>query len=184
METNNGEDTGKSGTIGTVKIEWNLDFDNRWHEIKSIGQGDQKHTFGEEGRFRSKGRCKRCWGGLVGKVVAGDVPTAIRCRVCGILLEGDEARGRVPTDVQAEHVEHSKLGRWHSNEVSRRRKVREQDLSLYQPPDCEGISRTHKRSGAKGDQEGLADPERVSRGIGRVPVPASTNVDVRGRAAA
>ena len=92
METNNGEDTGKSGTIGTVKIEWNLDFDNDLIKIKSIGHGDQKCVLGEEGRFRSKGRCKRCWGGLVGKVVAGDVPTAIRCRVCGILLEGDEAR--------------------------------------------------------------------------------------------
>ena len=78
--------------IGTVKIEWNWDFDNVWHEMKSIGAGDQKHTFGEEGRFRLKGRCRCCWGGLIGKRGAEPVPTAIRCRVCGILLEGDEAR--------------------------------------------------------------------------------------------
>ena len=75
-----------------MKIEWNWDFDNRWHAMKSIGSGDEKYTFGEEGRFRLKGRCRRCWGGLIGKGATEDVPTAIRCRVCGILLEGDEAR--------------------------------------------------------------------------------------------
>ena len=92
METDNEEDTGQPGTIGPVKIEWNWDFDNRWHNLKSIGSGDEKHTFGEEGRIRLKGRCRRCWGGLIGKDAAEDAPTAIRCRVCGILLEGDEAR--------------------------------------------------------------------------------------------
>ena len=92
MKTDNGEDTGRPGTIGLVKIEWDQDFDNRWHELKSIGSGDGKHTFGEEGRFRLKGRCRRCWGGLIGKGATGDVLMALRCRVCGILLEGDEAR--------------------------------------------------------------------------------------------
>ena len=85
------EETDKPKTIGPVKIEWDLDFDNRWVEMKSIGSGDEKYTFGEEGRFRLKGRCRRCWGGLIGKGGTEDVPTAIRCRVCGILLEGDEA---------------------------------------------------------------------------------------------
>ena len=92
MDTDNREDTGRPGTIGPVKIEWNFDFDNRWHEMKSVGSGDEKYTFGEEGRFRLKGRCRRCWGGLIGKGAKEDVLTAIRCRVCGILLEGDEAR--------------------------------------------------------------------------------------------
>ena len=92
METDNGEAKGRPETIGPVKVEWNRDFDNRWHEMKSIGSGDGKYTFGEEGRFRLKGRCRRCWGGLIGKGAPEDVPTAIRCRVCGILLEGDEAR--------------------------------------------------------------------------------------------
>ena len=92
MKTDNAEDTGRPGTIGPVKIEWDWDFDDRWHEMKSIGSGDEKYTFGEEGRFRLKGRCRRCWGGLIGKGATEGVPTAIRCRVCGILLEGDEAR--------------------------------------------------------------------------------------------
>ena len=47
---------------------------------------------GEEGRFRLKGRCRRCWGGLIGKGGAEHVPTAIRCCVCGFLLEGKDAR--------------------------------------------------------------------------------------------
>ena len=92
MKTDNGGDTRRPRTIGSVEIEWNWDFDNRWHEMNSIGSGDEKYTFGEEGRFRLKGRCRRCWGGLIGKGAAEGVPTAIRCRVCGILLEGDEAR--------------------------------------------------------------------------------------------
>ena len=56
METDNEEDTGQPGTIGPVKIEWNWDFDNRWNNLKSIGSGDERHTFGEEGRIRLKGR--------------------------------------------------------------------------------------------------------------------------------
>ena len=56
-------------------------------------QETHKYTFGEEDRFRLKGRCRRCWGGLIGKKNASEgVPTAIRCRVCGSLLKGDEAR--------------------------------------------------------------------------------------------
>ena len=92
MKTRSGEDTGRPGTIGPVEIEWNQDFDNRWQELKSIRSGDGEHTYGEEGRFRLKGRCRRCWGGLIAKGRPEDALTAIRCRVCGILLEGDEAR--------------------------------------------------------------------------------------------
>ena len=92
METDSNEEKDQPKTIGPVKIEWNLDFDDRWHEMKSVGSGDEKHTFGEEGRFRLKGRCRRCWGGLIGKRGTEHVPTAIRCRVCGVLLEGEDAR--------------------------------------------------------------------------------------------
>ena len=92
MDTDNGEDTDKPKTIGPVKIEWDWDFDNFWHEMKSIKAGDQEYTLGEEGRFRLKGRCRRCWGGLIGKGGAEHVPTAIRCCVCGFLLEGKDAR--------------------------------------------------------------------------------------------
>ena len=91
-ETGNGEEAGKPQTSGRVKIEWNWDLDEEWHEIKSVGLGDQKYALGEEGRFQLKGRCRRCWGGLIGKMEAGQPPTAIRCRVCDLLLEGDEAR--------------------------------------------------------------------------------------------
>ena len=78
--------------MGPVKIEWNWDFDDRWINLKSMQLGDQKQTFREESRFRLKGRCRRCWGGLIAKRGPEDAPTAIRCRVCGILLEGDDAK--------------------------------------------------------------------------------------------
>ena len=92
MENGNGNEDDVPKTIGPVEIEWNWDFDNIWHEMKSVGSGDQKYTFGEEGRFRLKGRCRKCWGGLIGKRGDDHVPTAIRCRVCGMLLEGDDAK--------------------------------------------------------------------------------------------
>ena len=90
-ETGNGEEAGKPQTSGRVKIEWNWDLDDEWLEIKSIGSGDQQSILGEEGRFRLKGRCRRCWGGLIGKRHPEDALMAIRCRVCGLVLEGDEA---------------------------------------------------------------------------------------------
>ena len=92
METDENEGTDKPKTIETVKIEWNWDFDNLWHEMKGIRGADQEYKLGKEGRFGLKGRCRRCWGGLIGKGAAEHVPTAICCRVCGILLEGDDAR--------------------------------------------------------------------------------------------
>ena len=92
MGTDNRDDTSKPDKFGPVKIEWNWDLDDRWQTIKSIGSGAEKHTFGEEGRIRLKGRCRRCWGGLIARTATGTVPTAIRCRVCGFLLEGDDAR--------------------------------------------------------------------------------------------
>ena len=92
METDPTEKTDKPKTIGSVKIEWNWDFDDLWHEMKSIKAGDREYTLGEEGRFRLKGRCRRCWGGLIGKGGAEHTPTAIRCRVCSIQLEGEDAK--------------------------------------------------------------------------------------------
>ena len=92
METDDEDEIGQPETIGSVKIEWNLDFDDLLHEMKSIRLGDEEHKLGEAGRFRLKGRCRRCWGRLIGKGGDGHAPTAIRCRVCGILLEGDDAK--------------------------------------------------------------------------------------------
>ena len=80
----------RGDTVRSVQTLW--DFDDRWHEMKSVGEGNDKHTFGEEGRFRLKGRCRRCWGGIIGKGTNEAVPTVIRCRVCGIQLEGNDAK--------------------------------------------------------------------------------------------
>ena len=92
MDTNRTDKTDKPNANSLIKIEWNWDFDDEWHEVKTNKSGDQDYKLGEEGRFRLKGRCRRCWGGLIGKGDAEHAPTAIRCRVCGILLEGDDAK--------------------------------------------------------------------------------------------
>ena len=92
METDPSEELDKPMSTGTVKIEWNWDFDDLSHEMKSIKAGDRGYTLGEEGRFRLKGRCRRCWGGLIGKGAAEPALTAVRCRVCGILHEGDDPK--------------------------------------------------------------------------------------------
>ena len=92
MGTDDREGTDKPKTFGSVKIEWNWDFDDHWHEMKGVKAGDQEYALGKEGRFRLKGRCRRCWGGLIGKGGGESAPTAIRCRVCGIQLEGEHAK--------------------------------------------------------------------------------------------
>ena len=92
METDPTEKTDKPKTIGPVKIEWTQDFDYLWLERKSSEQERQEYTPGKEGRFRLKGRCRSCWGGLIGEGGAEHVPTAIRCRVCGTVLKGANAR--------------------------------------------------------------------------------------------
>ena len=91
-ETENGEETGRLLTSGSVKIEWNWDLDDESLKINSIRRGDQKFVVGKEGRFELRGRCRRCWGGLIGKRDAGHEPMAIRCRVCDLRLEGDNAK--------------------------------------------------------------------------------------------
>ena len=110
METDPTEKTDKPKTSGFVKIEWNWDFDDLRHEMKSIKVEIVSTHWERKVASGLKGRCRRCWGGLIGKGGAEHIPTAIRCRVCGILLEGSDARGRVPTDVRSEHVEHAQHG--------------------------------------------------------------------------
>lgn len=92
MKTDSTQEGNNPKTISHVTIEWDRDFDDQWRELQSAKLGDSEYTLGEGGRFRVKGRCKRCWGGLLGKSGVDYVPVAIRCRVCGILLEGDAAR--------------------------------------------------------------------------------------------
>lgn len=73
------KETREPKKIGPVKIEWNWDLDEQYIDI----EGD---------RFQVKGRCRHCWGGLIAKSdLNKDAPTAIRCRVCDILLEDDAA---------------------------------------------------------------------------------------------
>ena len=79
----------RENRVGPMTMDYRQ-FLSRRTSIKAAG--DQEYTLGEEGRFRLKGRCRRCWGGLIGKGGAEHVPTAIRCCVCGFLLEGKDAR--------------------------------------------------------------------------------------------
>ena len=90
METGSSKETNNANTLHRVNVEWDRDFDSQWRELKTVKLGDSEYELGDEGQFRVKGRCKRCWGGLLGKSGVDHVPVAIRCRVCGILLEGDD----------------------------------------------------------------------------------------------
>ena len=92
MQPDLSDKTGAPTSVALVKIEWNWDLDDQWVKITSIKVGDREYSPGEEGSIRLKGRCKRCWGGLIAKVDDKHRPEAIRCRVCGLLLEGDAAK--------------------------------------------------------------------------------------------
>ena len=41
--------------------------------------------------MKAPGRCKTCWGGLVGRSNEARELTGIKCRVCGTKLEGKDA---------------------------------------------------------------------------------------------
>ena len=92
MQTDEYERKEEPDRIKTARVEWDGDFDDLWLKMKSIRVADREIKLGKEGRFRLKGRCRRCWGGLSGMGAADHVPGTIRCRVCGILLKGDDAR--------------------------------------------------------------------------------------------
>lgn len=70
--------------VGTVHFEWNLDMD-------SIRFSNYRMAGGPRREFLLKGRCQKCWGFAVGRVDASDACTGIKCRVCGTILEGEEA---------------------------------------------------------------------------------------------
>ena len=69
---------------GPIAIEWGNDLESLefkwtdWH--------------GSEQEARVKGRCTRCWGGLVGRDDDRHQITGIKCRVCGEKLEDEAAR--------------------------------------------------------------------------------------------
>ena len=92
-ENDKEKEVGRPLRSGRVQIEWNWDLDEEETHISKIAVGDREHTLAEEGRFRLKGRCRHCWGELIGKQdIEKHEVLAIRCRVCGLLLEGDAVR--------------------------------------------------------------------------------------------
>ena len=76
-------------TVGSIEIEWTWDLDDQWQEINQAG--GQAYKPGKKIKMRVKGRCQSCWGGLIAKRQSKYQPEAIRCRVCGKILEGDKA---------------------------------------------------------------------------------------------
>lgn len=77
--------------VATIKIEWGMDLDKVSTDWSIAGGEPQSTTL--------KGRCKRCWGGLVARLDDNHQITGIKCRVCGKLLEGEPAR-----------LEHARMG--------------------------------------------------------------------------
>ena len=90
MDKGSGDKREPPNTVESVEVEWTLDLDNQSHS--NIQVGGQAYKPGEEAEIRVKGRCKRCWGGLVAKGQSEFLLDAIRCRVCGKTLEGNKAR--------------------------------------------------------------------------------------------
>ncbi len=68
-----------------TRIEWGIDMEtisSKW----GIGDG------GKEKEIRIAGRCKSCWGGLIGRRNEAYELTGIKCRVCGTKVEGQDAK--------------------------------------------------------------------------------------------
>lgn len=75
--------SGKKPTAVT-KIEWGIDMDEM-STTWSIGGGAKATA-------KRKGRCLSCWGGLIARSNDSLEITGIKCRVCGRMLEGKEAK--------------------------------------------------------------------------------------------
>ncbi len=67
----------------SVPVEWGVDMD---------GMSTTDTFLGYERKLSTKGRCKRCWGGLLARTDKSHAWTGIRCRVCGMQLEGKKAQ--------------------------------------------------------------------------------------------
>ncbi|MCY4151154.1 MAG: hypothetical protein OXE94_02825 [Aestuariivita sp.] len=68
-------------------MEWNVDFDKQTISVPDLF--DEKAA---SAPIKFKGRCRSCWGNLIGKERDDHTITAIRCCICGIRVEGDEAK--------------------------------------------------------------------------------------------
>lgn len=69
-------------SLTTVKVEWGLNME----EVVSVNFSD-----GPYNKATVKGRCKHCWGGLIGRSNEAHAVTGISCLVCGTTLEGSDA---------------------------------------------------------------------------------------------
>lgn len=78
-----------------IEIEWGDDLENRTFQWTSWDGTSQE--------ARVKGRCARCWGGLVARHNEHRQITGIKCRVCGEKLEGEAARDE-DVRMQNEHA--------------------------------------------------------------------------------
>lgn len=77
------QDQGNSKVLATTEIEWG------WKMEKEVSLHLSSVPFN---KATKKGRCKRCWGGLIGRVNEARVVTGIKCLVCGKTLEGSDAQ--------------------------------------------------------------------------------------------
>ena len=66
----------------TKKLEWNIDMDSLSCELE----------FADRGTARLPGRCKSCWGPLMGRSDEARAVTGIKCRVCGTTIQGEKAQ--------------------------------------------------------------------------------------------
>lgn len=93
----------------TIEIEWGVDLESL--TIRGTGWDGAAYE------ARVKGRCARCWGGLVARHDDRHQITGIKCRVCGEKLEGEaardeDARMRIEHDANRENVSSGRLPRY------------------------------------------------------------------------
>ena len=81
-KVSNHKSSSDATTLATAKIEW--DSDMEYSLTEAIGGGKKR-------AYKIKGRCRKCWGKLIGRTNEKHVYTGIKCRVCGIMLEGNDA---------------------------------------------------------------------------------------------
>lgn len=77
------QNQGSSKVLATTKMEWGSNMEK---EVSLYLAPDPFNKATE------KGRCKRCWGGLIGKKDDFGAVTGIKCLICGKILEGSAAQ--------------------------------------------------------------------------------------------
>ena len=77
------QNQGNSKVLATAKMEWGSNME------KEVSLHISNDPFN---KVTEKGRCKRCWGGLIGRENEAGVVTGIKCLICGKILEGSDAK--------------------------------------------------------------------------------------------